>query len=221
MLLRLQALILSLAVVLPAAASNPEAVACRWWQFGPCDELSNVSDEEGLPPDAPREGVVVTIDISTNTAYLYRDGALVGKSRAASGKDGVLKQGTKVWLFRTPRGRHSVVRKVKDPIWTKPDWAFVEEGKKVPSQTSPLRLEKGKLGRYALHLGDGIMIHGTDDPKSIGRRASHGCIRLPAKMLEKVWQAAAVGTQVWIFDSVAPAKPEPWREQLAQAMAPR
>lgn len=156
---------------------------------------------EGLPPEAPRTGVVVTIDVSTNHAYLFRDGELVRKSAAATGSDRVLRKGRKVWWFRTPRGKHTVVRKIVDPVWTKPDWAFVEEGKPIPPPDSPLRKERGTMGKYALDLGERVMIHGTNDPKSIGRRASHGCIRLPNDMLKVLWKEVDVGTEVYIFDS--------------------
>ncbi len=158
---------------------------------------------EGLPSDAPRTGPVITIDVSTNQAYFFRDGVLVRKSKAATGSDKILRSGRKVWWFRTPRGRHSVVGKVKDPIWVKPDWAFVEEGKPIPPPESPLRKEKGTMGKYALDLGDRVMIHGTNDPKSIGRRVSHGCIRLPKDMLTLLWREVEVGTEVHIFESVA------------------
>ncbi|MGZ5433916.1 MAG: L,D-transpeptidase, partial [Thermoanaerobaculia bacterium] len=45
------------------------------------------------------------------------------------------------------------------------------------------------------------LIHGTDDPKSIGSKASHGCIRMPAKTLQQFFRETAVGTPVYIFDS--------------------
>jgi L,D-transpeptidase ErfK/SrfK len=157
--------------------------------------------DEGLPPEAPRSGTIITIDVSTNTAYLFRDGQLVRKSAAATGSDKILRKGRRVWWFRTPRGKHTIVRKVKDPVWNKPDWAFIEEGKKVPPPDSPLRKEKGTMGKYALDLGERVMIHGTNDPKSIGRRVSHGCIRLPNDMLSLLWKEAEVGTEVYIFDS--------------------
>ena len=159
-------------------------------------------DMEGLPPEAPRTGTIITIDVSTNQAYLFRDGQLVRKSAAATGSDKVLRQGRKVWWFRTPRGKHTVLRKVADPVWNKPDWAFVEEGRKIPPPDSPLRKEKGTMGKYALDLGDRVMIHGTNDPKSIGRRASHGCIRLPNDMIALLFKEVPVGAEVYIFDSV-------------------
>ncbi|HWW61883.1 MAG TPA: L,D-transpeptidase [Thermoanaerobaculia bacterium] len=168
------------------------------------DDVVNVVNEmtiEGLPTIAPRQGPVITIDVSTNQAYLFQDGELVKKSAAATGSDKVLRHRGSIWWFRTPRGRHKVLRKIADPVWRKPDWAFVEEGKRVPPPDSPRRMVKGKLGKYALDLGEGILIHGTDDPKSIGRKASHGCIRLPNEMLEALWKSATVGTDVLIFES--------------------
>jgi L,D-transpeptidase YbiS len=159
------------------------------------------TDIEGLPTEAPRSGTVITVDLSTNQAYLFRDGELIRKSKAATGSEKILKQGRRVWWFRTPRGRHTVVGKVKDPVWTKPDWAFIEEGKKVPPEDSPLRKEKGKLGKYALDLGERVMIHGTNEPASIGKKVTHGCIRLPHDMLSLLWKEADVGTSVFIFES--------------------
>jgi L,D-transpeptidase YbiS len=158
-------------------------------------------NEEGLPPEASRAGTIITIDVSTNQVYLFRDGQLVRKSAAATGSDKILRRGQRVWWFRTPRGKHSVVRKIVDPVWTKPDWAFLEEGKKIPPPDSPLRKERGTMGKYALDLGERVMIHGTNDPRSIGRRVSHGCIRLPHDMLKVLWKEAQVGTEVFIFDS--------------------
>jgi L,D-transpeptidase YbiS len=163
--------------------------------------LAAQMDVEGLPPEARRSGTIITIDVSTNQAYLFRDGELVRKSAAATGSDKVLRKGRKVWWFRTPRGKHAIVRKIVDPVWNKPDWAFVEEGKPIPPPDSPLRREKGTMGRYALDLGERVMIHGTDKPKSIGRRVSHGCIRLPNDMLKLLWKEAEVGTEVYIYDS--------------------
>ncbi len=180
------------------AATAADAKPCRWYQFGRCDHAQTV---EGLPSDAPRAGTLITVDVATNRLYLFEDGKLVDKSLVATGSGKVLKKGGKTWLFHTPRGRMKVLRKIEDPVWTKPDWAFLEDGQKVPPLDSPKRQIKGHLGKYALDLGDGIMIHGTDDRRSIGKPASHGCIRLPNDMLSKVWRAATVGTDVYIFES--------------------
>jgi hypothetical protein len=191
----LMAALLSGLLALPALADSADAKTCQWWQFR-CEETI-----DGLPAEAPRAGTVITIDLSTNTAYLFDDGQLVRKSACARGSEKLLENGDDMWLFRTPRGHLRVLRKIIGPVWRKPDWAFIEAGEKIPPSDSPKRLMRGKLGKYALDLGEGILIHGTDDASSIGRNVSHGCVRLPNAMLAVVFKAAKVGTDVFIFES--------------------
>jgi len=195
-------LIASLAVTtIPAVNAQQQTTQspCRWWQvFRKCDQPSQV---EGLPDDAPRSGPVVTVDVATNTLYLFRDGQLVRKSAAATGSEKTLDNGDDEWQFHTPRGHLKVLGKIKDPVWRKPDWAFIEAGERVPPPDSPKRLVKGHLGKYALNLGDGIMIHGTDDADSIGKYVSHGCIRVPNDMLETLWKNVPVDAPVVVYES--------------------
>jgi L,D-transpeptidase ErfK/SrfK len=167
---------------------------------------NNIASIEGLPPEAPRTGTLITIDVAKNKIYLFEDGELVDESPVATGSEKVLKNGHTIFLFHTPRGRMTVLRKIEDPVWTKPDWAFIEDGQRIPPADSPQRHVRGHLGKYALDLGDGIMIHGTDDARSIGKRESHGCIRVPGSMLETMWNAAKVGTEVYVFESGLPTQ---------------
>jgi lipoprotein-anchoring transpeptidase ErfK/SrfK len=186
-------------------AQHPPENACRWWQIR-CDDGQSL---EALPPEAPRTGTVITIDVALNRLYLFEDGQLVDESPVATGSEKVLKHGSRIWLFRTPEGHLKVLRKIEDPVWSKPDWAFIEAGESVPPLNSPMRKVRGHLGKYALDLGDSIMIHGTDESNSIGRKVSHGCIRLPNDMLKTVYRSAAVGTDVYIFESqVSQTRPE-------------
>jgi lipoprotein-anchoring transpeptidase ErfK/SrfK len=181
-----------------SSAQVAEAKPCHWWNFGKCVDPNAV---EGLPSDAPHDGTLITVDVARNKIYLFQNGELVDKAPAATGSEKVLKKAGKTFVFHTPRGRMKVLRKIEDPVWTKPDWAFIEDGQPVPPPDSPARKVKGHLGKFALDLGDGIMIHGTDDVGSFGRRASHGCIRVPGDMLETVYNAAKIGTPVYIFES--------------------
>jgi L,D-transpeptidase ErfK/SrfK len=185
------------ACLLPTTPLLAQEKRCPWYRLGLCNEF----DVEGLPPEAPRNGVVITIDVGTNQAYLFKDGHLIKQSKAATGSEKSLIAGDDEWLFHTPRGHMKVMHKITNPIWHKPDWAFIEKGEPVPPRSSPKRDVKGKLGKYALDLGEGILIHGTDDPDSIGHKVSHGCIRLPDEMLKKVYDSATVGTDVFVFDS--------------------
>ncbi|HET7710819.1 MAG TPA: L,D-transpeptidase [Thermoanaerobaculia bacterium] len=207
-------LILATMWITPALAGS-EAERCRFWQRDCVEAVAT----EGLPPEAPRVGTIITVDLTTDTAYLFRDGEVIRKAPAATGSEKLLRKGSRVWLFRTPRGRHKVLRKIEDPVWRKPDWAFVEEGKPIPAADHPSRLVKGKLGRYALDLGDGILIHGSDDVNSFGRKVSHGCVRLPDEMLAQVFGEAKVGTDVYIFESAVEKTLQAFREDRQKRAA--
>ena len=57
----------------------------------------------------------------------------------------------------------------------------------------------GTLGVNRLYLGDGYGIHGTDVPTSIGRNASHGCVRVRNEDAELLFRIVPVGTVVYIY----------------------
>ena len=54
------------------------------------------------------------------------------------------------------------------------------------------------LGEYWLGLGDHIGIHGTNDPSTIGRAASRGCIHLGDSEIEEVFSLLSTGSKVLI-----------------------
>ena len=142
--------------------------------------------------------VINTVD---NRFSLYRNRQLIREGYCSSGSYTLLKteEGDKEWIFKTPRGRLSIQGKITQPVWRKPDWAFVEEGLPVPGPTHPSRYEFGVLGKYAMSLGDGYLIHGTLYQRQLGMPVTHGCIRLGDEDLEAVFQALSVGSRVYIY----------------------
>jgi hypothetical protein len=142
--------------------------------------------------------VINTVD---NRFSLYRNRQLVREGYCSSGSYTLLKteEGDKEWIFKTPRGRLSIQGKITQPVWRKPDWAFVEEGLPVPGPTHPSRYEYGVLGRYAMSLGDGYLIHGTLYQRQLGMPVTHGCIRLGDEDLEAVFHSLSVGSRVYIY----------------------
>lgn len=57
----------------------------------------------------------------------------------------------------------------------------------------------GVLGKFKLDTGDGILIHGTNDPLAVGFWGTHGCVRLFDDDIEFVFENAPVGTPVYIY----------------------
>ncbi|MGE0455822.1 MAG: L,D-transpeptidase [Vicinamibacteria bacterium] len=152
-----------------------------------------------LRQKVPR-GAWIVIDQTHNRLRLNRGDAQVLEAPCSAGSGMVLKEGTggRVWVFDTPRGRFEVLSKLENPIWRKPDWAFVEEGEPIPRDPGQ-RLEYGSLGEYALYFGNGYMIHGTLYERLLGRPVSHGCIRLGRDPLREVFRQAPLGTPVYIY----------------------
>jgi len=104
----------------------------------------------------------------------------------------------KEWVFDTPRGELKVLRKVKDPVWVKPDWAFIEEGYEPPKSMRD-RIDDFSLGDYGLYMRDGYIIHGTIFKTLLGKRVTHGCIRLGDEDLEYVYRSVPSGARVFIY----------------------
>jgi L,D-transpeptidase YbiS len=157
--------------------------------------------ENRLARTEPR-GRYIVIDQTHNRLYLKEDDRTLLEADCSAGSGLVLKESEggrgRTWVFDTPRGRFRVLSKITNPVWRKPDWAFVEEGVPIPRNPAD-RLEYGTLGEYALYFGDGFMIHGTLYERLLGRSVSHGCIRLGRDDLRQLYRAARVGTPIYIY----------------------
>jgi L,D-transpeptidase YbiS len=148
---------------------------------------------------APRAAHIV-IDSARNTITLKTGKEVLLQAVVSCGSGSILEEpgGKRTWIFDTPRGEFQVKSKVVDPTWVKPDWAFIEEGKEIPKKREE-RFEAGVLGDYALGFGDGYFIHGTLYSRLLGRSVTHGCVRVGDKDLKAVYQAASIGTKIYIY----------------------
>ena len=153
-----------------------------------------------LKAAAPR-GVFIVIDQTHNRLYLKKDDDTLLEAVCSAGSGMVLRESggkKREWVFDTPRGQFEVLSRAENPVWKKPDWAFVEEGEAIPKNPAE-RLDYGSLGEYALYFGNGFMIHGTLYERLLGRAVSHGCIRVGRDDLRKVWAHPRIGTRIYIY----------------------
>lgn len=148
---------------------------------------------------APK-GQYVVIDTANNRVFLREGERILREMVASCGSGNVLVDpvGGRTWTFDTPRGQFQIRSKVKDPIWIKPDWAFIEEGEPIPARSSE-RAEANVMGDYALGIGQGYFLHGTLYKRLLGRNVSHGCVRLGDEDIEFLYKTAVLGTKVMIF----------------------
>jgi lipoprotein-anchoring transpeptidase ErfK/SrfK len=81
----------------------------------------------------------------------------------------------------SPTGTFTVVTRLPNPTWYTPG-KVVGPGKHNPLGTRWMGLSLKGFG-----------IHGTNCPRSIGRAASHGCIRMRNRDVEELFERVSVG----------------------------
>ena len=159
--------------------------------------------ENSLASYAPRKAWIV-IDRANNRLWVRTRKGVALDAVVSTGSGAILRErGDKehegrTWTFDTPSGRFRVLSERHNPVWVKPDWAFLEEGQQPPA-TLAERRDPGSLGAWALDLGDGYMIHGTLYERLLGRSTTHGCVRVGSDDLARLVTLADPGTFVFIF----------------------
>ena len=199
-------------------------------------------------------GLRVIVSLRERRVWVVRGADTLRTAKAAVASGMTINFAGKSWTFRTPRGKHTVLRKTMNPVWRPPDWLYAETamqhnlelGRLQPNRPvrvgqdtqlvvrngrvglldrkagrfAPLptdehivfndtlyippfgtqnRKVEGELGQFALDLGDGYLLHGTSDPKSIGTAVTHGCIRLGDMDINWLYVYVPTGTPVYIY----------------------
>ncbi len=150
-----------------------------------------VIPEARLLPSGPREGIVVNL---ADLRLYYFDRAAGGEFPAVrSYPIGVAKDG-----YATPLGDTTVKSKKEKPTWVPPESARRDDptlGARVPPGPD------NPLGEYALYLGwPSYLIHGTNDPRGVGRHSSRGCIRLYPDDIAELYPLIEPGTKVRVVN---------------------
>lgn len=144
-----------------------------------------------LLPKAPRQGIVVNIaelrlyyyPENTNKVYTYP---------VAIGMQGM----------STPVGQYPIIEKMDHPKWYVPKSELVEmakQGMYLPKVMDSN--DDNPLGYYALRLSKRTyLLHGTNTPPTVGRRASAGCMHLYPEDIKALFDSTDVGEMVTIVD---------------------
>jgi L,D-transpeptidase ErfK/SrfK len=164
-----------------------------------------VAANPGVDPWLPGEGAQITLPTGRLLPEGARSGILInlGEHRLYYFPPGggapigyPIGVGREGWV--TPLGRTTIVRKLVDPIWFPPDSVRAEEPE-LPTAVGPG--PDNPLGNRALYLGwSGYLVHGTNIPWGVGRRSSHGCIRLYPEDIVDLYERVAIGTPVEVVD---------------------
>ena len=141
-------------------------------------------DSSQIQPQPATQTLRLEIRLSKRQVSLYRGDVKVKTYPIAVGRPG----------WETPTGNFRVGQKVRNPIWVHP---FT--GERVPGKDP-----ENPLGGYWLGFWtDGknsIGFHGTPTPLSIGKAASHGCIRMYVKDAAELFKKIKLGTVVTVVN---------------------
>jgi lipoprotein-anchoring transpeptidase ErfK/SrfK len=170
-------------------------------QYAPTEQPAPDADAQ-LDPRLQRQVVNYaskeapgTVIVDTPHTVLYY---VLGNGKAIRYGIGVGRQGF------TWSGVKQVARKAEWPDWYPPS-------EMIARQPYLPRMVAGgpgnPLGARAMYLGGSeYRIHGTNDPTTIGKRVSSGCIRLTNEDVEDLYGRVNVGTKVIVLPETTPAQ---------------
>jgi lipoprotein-anchoring transpeptidase ErfK/SrfK len=142
-------------------------------------------EDASIPPNPIDEVLRLQIRLSQRQVLLLRGKEIIRTFPIAVGRPG----------WETPTGTFTVQQMFKDPTWVNP---------LKPDISIPGGDPENPLGRYWIGFWtDGknwIGFHGTPTPSSVGRAASHGCIRMYNQDIEELFQIVKLGTQVSVVN---------------------
>ena len=131
------------------------------------------AQQHAVEPTAERR---IVVSIPDRKLALVEDGRAVKVYRVAVGANS----------SPSPTGTFTVVRRLTEPTYYHPG-VVIPPGADNPLGTRWIGLDRKGYG-----------IHGTNQPRSIGHAASHGCIRMSRADLEELFTMVRVGDPVEI-----------------------
>jgi len=122
----------------------------------------NEATSDEIKPVVPVSDAKIEVNIPARQMRVYYHNEQVFEFPIAVGAAG----------FKTPVGPREMTQIVWNPWWLPPNSSWAKDEKPVPPGP------RNPLGPVKMNLGNAILFHGTNKPQSIGRAASHGCMRM-------------------------------------------
>jgi lipoprotein-anchoring transpeptidase ErfK/SrfK len=140
--------------------------------------------------DDVRGPAKIVVHVGEQRAYFYKGRRVVGESTVSTGKRG----------FDTPPGHYRVIQKDKDHVSSE-FGDYVNNSGEVVKSNIDIRKDSQPAGThfdgarmpYFMRFNGGYGMHAGYVPRF---RASHGCIRLPARMARHFFENAPDDTPV-------------------------
>jgi lipoprotein-anchoring transpeptidase ErfK/SrfK len=185
------------------AATTTPAAANQFNLFGPLFGYVPTDNGNEVRADLRRRVVdfrvneapgSIVVDTANTYLYFVLPGGKAIRYGIGVGREGFTWSGVK-----------NVERKAEWPDWTPPP-EMIARSPYLPRFTAGG--EGNPLGARALYLsGSAYRIHGTNAPRTIGSRASSGCIRMTNSDVVDLYDRVQVGTKVIVLPAESRAGP--------------
>ncbi len=151
----------------------------------PAAGLKIKSPSVWILPAAPTRGFV--LNIPEMRLYYYLSDSTLVTFPLGVGMEG----------WEIPAGNYSIGEKRVDPVWHVP--LSIQKEMEAPRAAVPAG-PNNPLGRYWMRLSKtSYGIHGTNNPWAVGRRVTHGCIRLYPEDMAFLFPRVPIKTPVRII----------------------
>ena len=148
-------------------------------QEQPGSEQPDLIDSTTTETQGEEAPLKLLLRLSDRRVYVYQGDEEIKSYPVAVGRSG----------WETPTGEFSIKAMVEDPGWTNP----ITNEVMGPGPNNPLG------DRWMAFWTDGnnvIGFHGTPDRDSIGKAASHGCVRMYNEHARELFEIVKIGTLV-------------------------
>ena len=134
----------------------------------------------------------IHVDISDNKLHVLSGEELLMTYDVSVGKD----------RHPTPKGDFAIRKIVWNPSWVPPPekWAKGKTAKEPGDPDNPMKAVK------MFFVEPDYYIHGTGDTESLGRAASHGCIRMDPQEARELAQQ--------VMEHGGKPRPDPWYRRI-------
>jgi len=135
----------------------------------------------------------IVVDTANRHLYLVEDNDVAIRYGIGVGREGF------EW-----NGRANIRRKAKWPTWTPPAEMVAREPRLRKFAGGMAGGANNPLGARALYLYEGnrdtlYRLHGTNEPKSIGKAMSSGCVRLLNHDVADLYERTKIGAKVVVL----------------------
>jgi lipoprotein-anchoring transpeptidase ErfK/SrfK len=165
---------LAMTVIMTAALLTPLAIQCSAQAAAASQDPKIQGQEPKIQGPVATHKRVIVVSLEDRKLALIEDGKLIKTYPVAVGKPST----------PSPVGTFTIERRVANPTYS-------HDGRVVPP--GPNNPVGSRWMGLSIH---GYGIHGTNAPNSIGKAASHGCIRMAKADLEELYPMVSEGDTV-------------------------